>query len=79
MDVKGNIWDDGGKIIGRAEPLPDTKREVASSSLFEDFLDSVLNAKRTLYSKAESLASWLKGTQKDLKERRYVLYLRTYF
>ena len=61
MDEEGNIWNDNGKIIGRAEPLADAQNEVAPSAPFEDFPDAVLDAKGNVMFEGRVVGKLVEG------------------
>ncbi len=70
MDAEGKIWDEGGKIIGRAEPLSDVEHEAAPSAPFEDFPDSVLDAKGNVMFEGRIVGKLLEGDPKKLEGKK---------
>ena len=70
MDVEGNIWDDSGKIIGRAKPLPDTEHEATSLAPFEDFPDSVLDAKGNVIFEGRVIGKLVEGDPQKLEGKK---------
>ena len=76
MDAEGKIWDDSGRIIGRAEPLPDTEREQITSAPFEDFPDSVLDAKGNVLFEGRVIGKLVEGDPKKLEGKKVCYILK---
>lgn len=70
VDAEGKIWDDSGRIIGRAEPLPDTEREQVTSAPFEDFPNSVLDAKGNVLFEGRVIGKLVEGDPKKLDGKK---------
>lgn len=75
MDEEGNIWNDNGKIIGRAEPLADAENEVSPSAPFEDFPDSVLDAKGNAMFEGRIVGKLVEGDSKKLEGKKVCFVL----
>jgi hypothetical protein len=70
VDAKGKIWDNTGKVIGRANPLPETEREAALSAPFEDFPDSVVDAKGNVIFEGTIVGKLVEGDPKKLEGKK---------
>ncbi|KAF8850877.1 hypothetical protein BDZ45DRAFT_602267, partial [Acephala macrosclerotiorum] len=72
VDAEGNIWNDTGKIIGRAELLPEQEREdgAEASSPFEDFPGSVLDAKGNVIFEGKIVGKLIEGDAKKLEGKK---------
>ncbi|KAK0100148.1 hypothetical protein ONS95_008486 [Cadophora gregata] len=66
VDVEGQIWDDKGVIIGRAELLPESDREVTSAP-FEDFPDCVVDKSGDVLFDGRIIGKLVQGDGKKLE------------
>lgn len=69
VDAEGNIWNDSGKIIGRAEPLAETA-EAEPSSPFEDFPDAVVDGKGNVLFEGRVIGKVIEGDAKTLEGKK---------
>jgi len=70
VDAEGNIWNDSGKIIGRAELLPESEREAEASAPFEDFPDSIVDAKGNVIFEGKVVGKLIEGDAKKLEGKK---------
>ncbi|KAI1758472.1 hypothetical protein F4782DRAFT_525169 [Xylaria castorea] len=64
----GQIFNDAGKVIGQAEPVPDSEREEAKEpSPFEDFPDAVVGDNGDVLFNGEKVGIVVEGDAKKLK------------
>ncbi|KAI1503420.1 hypothetical protein F5X99DRAFT_375184 [Biscogniauxia marginata] len=64
----GEIFNDAGKIIGKAEPVPDSEREdVKEPSPFEDFPDAIVGDDGKVMFNGEQVGIVVEGDAKKLK------------
>jgi len=70
VDAEGKIWDDSGKVIGKAELLPETDRKAEESAPFEDFPDSVLDAKGNVIFEGRIVGKLVDGDAKKLEGKK---------
>jgi hypothetical protein len=70
VDGEGKIWDDSGKVIGRAELLPEDEREAEKSGPFEDFPDSVLDGKGNVMFENKIVGKLVEGDAKALEGKK---------
>ncbi|KAI1801339.1 hypothetical protein F4811DRAFT_555947 [Daldinia bambusicola] len=64
----GEIFNDAGQVIGKAEPIPDSEREeVREPSPFEDFPDAVVGDEGRVMSNGEQVGILVEGDPKKLK------------
>lgn len=71
VDAEGKIWDDSGKVVGRAELLPETEREdEIESAPFEDFPDSIVDAKGNIIFENRIIGKVVKGDAKKLEGKK---------
>ncbi|KAI2615815.1 hypothetical protein GGS26DRAFT_455348 [Hypomontagnella submonticulosa] len=64
----GEIFNDAGQVIGKAEPIPDSEREeVKEPSPFEDFPDAVVGEQGKVMSNGEQVGIVVEGDPKKLK------------
>jgi hypothetical protein len=75
---EGKIWDNAGKVIGRAEPLQDTERDVGPSAPFEDFPDSVVDAKGNVLFEGRIVGKLLEGDPKKVEGKKVGATLTTH-
>ncbi|OTA94224.1 hypothetical protein M434DRAFT_273847 [Hypoxylon sp. CO27-5] len=65
---QGEIFNDAGQVIGRAEPIPDSEREEAREpSPFEDFPDAIVGDQGKVMSNGEQVGIVVEGDPKKLK------------
>ncbi|KAI1211169.1 uncharacterized protein F4807DRAFT_27511 [Annulohypoxylon truncatum] len=65
---KGEIFNDAGQVIGKAEPLPDSERaEVKEPAPFEDFPDAIVGDQGKVMSGDEQIGILVEGDPKKLK------------
>jgi hypothetical protein len=69
-DDQGQIWNDSGKVIGRAELLPESDREAEASAPFEDFPDSVLDSKGNVIFEGRIVGKLIEGDAKKLEGKK---------
>lgn len=69
VDKDGKIWDNAGKVIGRAEPLPDTD-DTTTSAPFEDFPESVIDIKGNVIFQGRIVGKLLEGDSKKLEGKK---------
>jgi hypothetical protein len=69
VDAEGNIWNDSGKVIGRAEPLPEAV-EGELTAPFEDFPDAVVNAKGDVEFQGRVVGKVVEGDPKKLEGKK---------
>ncbi|KAJ4300620.1 hypothetical protein N0V88_003304 [Collariella sp. IMI 366227] len=70
VDENGNIWSSGGKIVGKAEPIPDDERDDMSKeepAPFESFPDAVVDKDGMVISNGEPVGKIVKGDVKVLR------------
>ncbi|EPE30792.1 hypothetical protein GLAREA_03759 [Glarea lozoyensis ATCC 20868] len=70
VDGEGKIWDDSGKVIGRAELLPEDERQAEKSGPFEDFPDSVLDGKGNVMFENKIVGKLVEGDAKALEGKK---------
>lgn len=75
VDEEGNIWNDRGKVIGRAEPLPEKEREELLSAPFEDFPDAILDGEGNVLFEGQIIGKLVEGDAKKLKGKKVCLEL----
>jgi hypothetical protein len=64
----GQIFNDAGKVIGKAEPLPDSEREETKEPApFEDFPDAVVGDDGAVMFHDERIGTVVEGDAKKLK------------
>ncbi|OIW32540.1 hypothetical protein CONLIGDRAFT_544691, partial [Coniochaeta ligniaria NRRL 30616] len=68
-DENGNIWSDAGKVIGKAEPIPDDERDAMfkEPDPFESFPDAVVDADGWVVSNGEKIGKVISGDKKVLR------------
>ncbi|KAI0835045.1 hypothetical protein F5Y06DRAFT_143003 [Hypoxylon sp. FL0890] len=65
---QGEIFNDAGLVIGKAEPIPDSEREeVKEPAPFEDFPDAVVGDQGKVMSNGEQVGIVVEGDPKKLK------------
>lgn len=69
VDAQGKVWDNAGKVIGRAEPLPEAV-EGALSAPFEDFPDSVVSAKGDVMFEGRVVGKVVEGDPAKLEGKK---------
>ncbi|XMA10975.1 hypothetical protein WAI453_003766 [Rhynchosporium graminicola] len=70
VDGEGQIWDDKGKVIGRAELLPESEREVEASGPFEDFPDSIVDKSGNVVFESKVVGKLIEGDGKKLEGKK---------
>jgi hypothetical protein len=70
VDAEGKIWDDSGKVVGRAELLPEDQREAEKSAPFEDFPDSIVDAKGNVIFEGKVVGKLVEGDAKALEGKK---------
>ena len=72
VDEEGKIWDDSGKVIGRAELLPENERQdkVDEGAPFEDFPDSIVDAKGNVIFEGKIVGKLIEGDAKKLEGKK---------
>ena len=69
VDAEGNIWNDSGKVIGRAEPLPEAV-EGELTAPFEDFPNAVVTAKGDVEFEGRVVGKVVEGDPKKLEGKK---------
>jgi hypothetical protein len=69
VDAEGNIWNDAGKVIGRAEPLKEVEENVESAP-FEDFPEAVVDAKGNIIFEGRIVGKVIEGDPKKLEGKK---------
>jgi len=70
-DANGEIWNDSGKVIGKAEPIPETEREeFKEPSPFEDFPDATVESNGKVTHNGEVVGRVIEGDAKKLKGKK---------
>ncbi|KAI1451677.1 hypothetical protein F4805DRAFT_82594 [Annulohypoxylon moriforme] len=65
---QGEIFNDAGQVIGKAEPIPDSERaEVKEPAPFEDYPDAVVGDQGKVMSAGEQIGILVEGDPKKLK------------
>lgn len=68
VDENGIIWNDSGKEIGRAEPIPDNElQELMESKPFESFEGNVIDAKGKVIWEGQQVGQVIEGDLKVLQ------------
>jgi hypothetical protein len=67
---EGKIWDDAGKVFGRAEPLLDAEHDTGPSAPFEDFSGSVLDAKGNVLFEERIIGKLSEGDPKEVEGKK---------
>lgn len=70
VDGEGQIWDDSGKVIGRAELLPESEREGDASGPFEDFPDSIVDKSGSILFEGKLVGKLIEGDAKKLAGKK---------
>ncbi|KAH9208880.1 hypothetical protein DL95DRAFT_344944 [Leptodontidium sp. 2 PMI_412] len=70
VDSEGQIWNDKGKVIGRAELLPENEREAEPSAPFEDFPDSVVDKSGNVIFEGKIVGKLIEGDAKKLEGKK---------
>ena len=68
-DEQGQIWNQSGKVVGKAEPIPDDERQDISKDFapFENFPDAVVEADGRVMSDGKQVGSVIEGDAKRMK------------
>jgi len=70
-DENGDIWSDAGKIIGKAEPIPDEEREGSREPApFESFPDNTVDADGWVVANGEKIGKVTSGDNKVLRGKK---------
>ncbi|KAI0887728.1 uncharacterized protein GGS22DRAFT_88474 [Annulohypoxylon maeteangense] len=65
---QGEIFNDAGQVIGKAEPIPDSERaEVKEPAPFEDYPDAIVGDQGKIMSAGEQIGILVEGDPKKLK------------
>ncbi|KAL2066830.1 hypothetical protein VTL71DRAFT_1254 [Oculimacula yallundae] len=70
VDGEGQIWDDRGQVIGRAELLPESEREAEASGPFEDFPDSIVDKSGNVIFEGKIVGKLIEGDAKKLEGKK---------
>lgn len=70
MAKDGQIWDDGGNVIGRVELLPENERPDALSSPFEDFPDATVDKSGNVVFDGQVIGKLVEGDAKTLAGKK---------
>lgn len=79
VDEEGNVWNDSGKIIGRAEPLAIAEHEEELESPFEDFPNAVVDAKGNVMFEGRIIGKLIEGDAKRLEGKKVSLCASLFF
>jgi hypothetical protein len=79
VDKEGKIWDNAGKVIGHAEPLQEVENddEADTSAPFEDFPESVVDAKGNVLFEGRVVGKLSEGDGKKLEGKKVLTMLLT--
>ncbi|PHH60116.1 hypothetical protein CDD81_2118 [Ophiocordyceps australis] len=67
-DKDGNIWDESGKIVARAEPVPEAERQGEKAfAPFENFPNATVEADGRVVSDGKQVGTVVEGDAKHLK------------
>ncbi|KAK1975643.1 LEA domain-containing protein [Colletotrichum cereale] len=70
-DERGEIWNDAGKIIGKAEPIPEIEREeLAEPAPFEDFPGATVESNGHVMFNGDIVGRVVEGDPKKLKGKK---------
>jgi hypothetical protein len=69
-DEEGNIWDDSGKIVGKAELIPESELDKKAFAPFENFPDAVVEADGRVVCNGQQVGKVIEGDAKHLKGSR---------
>ncbi|KAG8417554.1 hypothetical protein J3458_005050 [Metarhizium acridum] len=71
-DEEGQIWNDSGKVIGKAEPIADADRDEAAKEFapFENFPDAVVEGDGRVMSEGRQVGEVIEGDPKRMKGSR---------
>jgi hypothetical protein len=71
-DGEGQIWNDSGKVIGKAEPIADTDRDEAAKAFapFENFPDAIVEGDGRIMSEGRQVGEVIEGDAKRMKGSR---------
>ena len=64
-DEEGRIWNDSGKQIGQAEPLPESERQTGSTKPFEDFPGAVVERSGDVSFEGRTVGKLVEGDKKQ--------------
>lgn len=67
-DENGDIWNDSGKVIGKAEPVP--PEEAKEPAPFEDFPDAVVESNGTVTFEGSVIGRVTEGDPKKLRGKK---------
>ncbi|KAF9771337.1 hypothetical protein IL306_011019, partial [Fusarium sp. DS 682] len=66
-DENGDIWNDSGEVIGKAEPVSVSEREEKSSAPFENFPGATVESDGRVMYQGEQVGEVIEGDPKQLK------------
>ncbi|KAF4451221.1 hypothetical protein F53441_5764 [Fusarium austroafricanum] len=66
-DENGDIWNDSGEVIGKAEPVSISEREEKSSAPFENFPGATVESDGRVMYQGEQVGEVIEGDPKQLK------------
>jgi hypothetical protein len=70
-DENGQFWNDSGKMVGKAQPIPDTEREnYKEPAPFEDFPEATVQSDGKIMSNGEVIGMITDGEPKKLKGKK---------
>ncbi|KAH0599505.1 hypothetical protein MHUMG1_02293 [Metarhizium humberi] len=71
-DEEGQIWNESGKVIGKAEPISDADRDEAAKEFapFENFPDAVVEGDGRVMSEGRQVGEVIEGDAKRMKGSR---------
>ncbi|KAK2747929.1 hypothetical protein FQN57_001520 [Myotisia sp. PD_48] len=61
VDGEGQIWNDAGKVIGRAVPVPEDERESPNVAPFEDYPSAIVDKKGTIVAEGKVIGKVVEG------------------
>ncbi|KAH6718676.1 hypothetical protein BKA61DRAFT_629600 [Leptodontidium sp. MPI-SDFR-AT-0119] len=70
VDGEGQIWNDNGVVIGRAELLPEADHVADPSAPFEDFPDAIVEKLGNIVSGGKVVGKLVEGDAKKLENKK---------
>ncbi|OAQ65897.1 hypothetical protein VFPPC_14257 [Pochonia chlamydosporia 170] len=71
-DEEGQIWNESGKVVGKAEPISDNERDQAAKDFapFENFPDAIVEGDGRVMSEGRQVGEVIEGDAKRMKGSR---------
>ena len=69
-DAEGRLWNDSGKVIGRAELLPEDERKENVIQPFEDFPDAIVQKDGSVIYNGQIVGKLVEGDPKKLEGKK---------